>query len=415
MKKTLILLTLSAVLQQECMSQQFSKDNANTYVVIAGALEWKDALNPFDKKHRKDEELSQKLVSIGIPAANITTMLDAQATKSAIEAALKSAADKADANSTIIFYYAGHGINSKEGIYFANYDINLNNMGKTGFAIKYLSETLGKSKASNIWLLADCCYSGGLIKECQTLGKAGKKAIALSSATASNVSTGNWTYTQTLLDCMAGNPLADHDQDGNITLGELKKEMRMAMKSRERQMNGAELQNVEESTVFAKTSGKMGTAGKWANGTYLWGKEGKQWKPVRVLSASGSGYSVEFYNYSDKVQKTLAANELREMHFVKHKEGTSVQVEWEGKWYPAKVLKVSGDFAYIQYDGYDESYNEWVLYDRVRTGSEKKVKVWETDAYYPAEVLEEKDGLFYIHYDGYGNDWDEWVDKSRIK
>lgn len=35
-----------------------------------------------------------------------------------------------------------------------------------------------------------------------------------------------------------------------------------------------------------------------------------------------------------------------------------VKVEWKGKWYPAKILKVEDGKYLIHYDGYESSWNE---------------------------------------------------------
>lgn len=43
-----------------------------------------------------------------------------------------------------------------------------------------------------------------------------------------------------------------------------------------------------------------------------------------------------------------------------------VQVEWKGSWYPAHILKTKGDQFYIHYDGYSDSWNEWVGPSRIR-------------------------------------------------
>lgn len=394
-------------------NKKFLENPQKTYIIIAGALEWKDALSPFDKKNRKDAELEQKFLSMGVPAANIRSMYDSKTTLANMNAAVDKMAAAADENSTIIFYYAGHGLNESAGVYFANYDINLKRPTETGFAINTLHEKLGKSKVGEIWLLADCCYSGGLLGVCEKLGKTGKQVVALTSSTSSNISTGNWTFTQTLLDCLDGRAWADHNTDGVIDLGEMKKEVRQAMKHRERQLNGFETKGVDESITMATAKPFNNDSPKV--GEYAWGKYEKKWKPIRILDVEGNTYKCEFYFYSDKVAVSLTEADVRPMHFVRFKEGASVEVEWNGKWYKATVKKTSGDFCYITYNDYDDTWNEWVLYDRIRSGKEQKVEVKDGANYYPAFVLDEKDGKYFIHYLNYDNSWDEWVGSDRIK
>ncbi len=45
-------------------------------------------------------------------------------------------------------------------------------------------------------------------------------SFSLTSAATANTSTGNWTFTQSLLDGLSGSPLIDTNGDGLITLGE---------------------------------------------------------------------------------------------------------------------------------------------------------------------------------------------------
>ncbi|MFO1462726.1 MAG: Tudor-knot domain-containing protein [bacterium] len=40
--------------------------------------------------------------------------------------------------------------------------------------------------------------------------------------------------------------------------------------------------------------------------------------------------------------------------------GEPVSVLWHGTWYPAHVLRTKGNKLYIHYDGYDNSWDEWV-------------------------------------------------------
>jgi hypothetical protein len=101
----------------------------------------------------------------------------------------------------------------------------------------------------------------------------------------------------------------------------------------------------------------------------------------------------------------------------------TVQVEWKGKWYSSTIKEVKDGKYFIHYNGWSDSWNEWVGSKRIRaTGTPapayavgEKVKVQWKKAWYKATVKEVKDGKFYIHYDGYENSWDEWVSTSRIR
>jgi RNA binding activity-knot of a chromodomain len=43
-----------------------------------------------------------------------------------------------------------------------------------------------------------------------------------------------------------------------------------------------------------------------------------------------------------------------------------VEVEWQGTWWAAEVMKTNGDRYYIHYTGYNNSWDEWVGPDRIR-------------------------------------------------
>lgn len=109
--------------------------------------------------------------------------------------------------------------------------------------------------------------------------------------------------------------------------------------------------------------------------------------------------------------------------------GDQALVNWKGKEYPAKVLKVNEDQTrcYIKYTGYGDEWNEWVGPDRLRipgreiSVSTSRFKVGDSvdvkwkGSWYPASVLSVKNGRYKIHYDGYGSNWDEWVSDDRIR
>ena len=50
-----------------------------------------------------------------------------------------------------------------------------------------------------------------------------------------------------------------------------------------------------------------------------------------------------------------------------------VQIEHNGSWYDGKILKVNADEGtyFVSYDGWSESWNEWVGADRLKFGTQK--------------------------------------------
>lgn len=395
------------------------KPGENTYGVIAGALEWKDpGFSPFSNRNRKDKELYSLLESQGVKPKNVSLLIDNEATVDAMRSAVLNALKKAPEGSTFIFYYAGHGVKDDDSrIYFASYDITTGNYKKTGFDVSWLGDAVrDKFKGKLVWLLADCCYSGALLDEAEKISSAGKNVIVLTSAASCNISTANWTFTQSIIDCLSGLPLADRNNDGMISINETGTELGDAMKFRERQMCGFKLYGIDESAPLAKTSGSVTAgSGDFAPGAYYMAPKGGDMAAVRILSADKNKVECEFYDYSDKSTVTFSKNELQPIYFVNYSDGDKVKVSWEGKWYDAEVKKSQNDFYYIKYAGYEDFWNEWVAYDRIKTGKERSAQVEQNGVWYPADVLEEKDGRYFIRYNNYSYVWDEWVGEERIK
>ena|SRR5262245_49016031 len=109
--------------------------------------------------------------------------------------------------------------------------------------------------------------------------------------------------------------------------------------------------------------------------------------------------------------------------------GDRAEVKWKGSWYPAHVTNVSGNKCFIHYDGYNNSWDEWVGPGRIRiTGGppvavntgygyqtgEAVMVLWH-GSWWPAHVIQPGVKSWKIHYDNYGNNWDEWVGPSRIR
>ena len=141
----------------------FTLDPANTYVLIAGVLTWKDPnMNPFNNTHRKDEELYNLFVRKGVKKDNIIYLQDSEATNANMQSRLKELLERAEPNSTFIFYYAGHGAREGNGpMSFANYDYSAGNAFEASLLTKEINSLF---KGKQVLLLADCCYSGALME-----------------------------------------------------------------------------------------------------------------------------------------------------------------------------------------------------------------------------------------------------------
>lgn len=390
-------------------------DPANTYIFISGVLKWQSpSLASFSDRNRKDVELYNKFLASGVPKENMVFLKDSEATLNMMTTKLKEILSKTKAGSTFIFYYAGHGVRGGNNgpVCFANYDYIGSKA--NGFKVTTVSELVKSDfKGKQIWLLADCCYSGSLIEEGKKISSNGSQVAVFTSSSSSNISTGNWTFSQTIIDCFSGLAETDRNKDGIISFGETKEELFDAMKYREKQLSGTYFYNMSESSVFSKVVGQNNASNPGV--AYIFIQQNNNFEPARVKNYSGSNVTGELYRYSDKVLVTVPLSKTKPIAFAEYAKGSKVKVEWSGKYYDAEIKETKSGFHFIKYTGYDDSWNEWVMYDRIYANDRKKCKIEWNGGWYPGEMLQIKDGKYFVHYTGYSNNWDEWVPSSRIQ
>ena len=279
-----------------------------THALIVSVLKWKHGLGSFPKRNRKDQELRDLLVKRGVPKENITMLLGKEATLEKIRKATVDRLGKTSTDSTLIIYYQGHGWATGKDFCFANYDVGAKNV----WSINELADTVAKDfKGDLAFFWADCCYSGGMKVIVEKLAARNISSFTMTSAATANNSTRNWTFTQSLLDCLSGAPLIDTNADGVITLGEFHTEVRNAMNHMEGQNHGFKSNGVIDSFVLAKVSGQLTKVAKakYPLGSYVRAK-GKYGRVVGVKGEKADKYSVQFYRYTDKVVKQYAEKQL---------------------------------------------------------------------------------------------------------
>ena len=101
-----------------------------------------------------------------------------------------------------------------------------------------------------------------------------------------------------------------------------------------------------------------------------------------------------------------------------------VEIEYSGSWYTGKILKVEGDRYFVTYEGWSDSWDEWVPLSRLRnfqhavkTGAYQvgdRVEVEYGIIPEPATVIEVGENKYHIKYDNslFGT---RWVSESQIK
>lgn len=280
-------------------------DPQNTWVFAVGILDFqnKEEYGDFPQKNRRDVQLMDLFRSKGVPPGQIVYLQDTQATLANIEAAFKKFLQRTDENSLLIVYYAGHGVPSEDNpskVFFASYDSSVGDV-EGWWVNRIVGQIESLFEGSNVILLADCCYSGALGNVAKRKGSEVNYAC-LSASTLHKSSTGQWTFTESILAALRGDAETDLDQDGTVTLTEMQ--------------------------AFAKREMAFGEDQKTA------------W----YLSDTWSGPS------------TLADAATRTDKRI----GAHVQVKYKGKPYKGRVTEKEGDMFKVFYYGYEASEAEWV-------------------------------------------------------
>ena len=264
--------------------------------------------------------------------------------------------------------------------------------------------------------MADCCYSGSLKNVVKKIGGRGTGAVSITSAEASNASTGNWTFTQTIIDCLRGSPLADRNKDGKISIGEIGAEVKDALKYRDMQMSGYFIRNMDGAYTMTKAGSFSGflkrNSFRW--GEYIHAHYRDKWKPARIIYFKKDRVFCEFFSYNKKAINKLPYNK-KKINYKTHPVGKKVNVKWGNKTYPAKILKVRDNFHLITYTGWPSYWDEWVLDNRIVEEKKGSVMVEWKGSWYPAVIIKKSGEKYLIHYVGYDSSWDEWVTFERIK
>ncbi|NUN50950.1 MAG: caspase family protein [Candidatus Brocadiae bacterium] len=343
-----------------------------TWAVLVGILEWKDpALAPFPKENRQDRAFEAALKSAGVPAAQIVFLEDAAATLPAIRKALRETAEKAPEGSTLIFYFAGHGLQADGGaVAFANHECDTKRQAETAFAVTDLVRIVDRNfKGSRVLLTADCCYSGGLAKAVTELGKS-RAAACLTSATACNVSTGRWTFTESLVALFSADGTLDADADGVVTFREADAHIAARMRFLEGQLTrGVVAGSFDREFRFLAIPPERAAKtvpGPWRIGSWCEVEWKKDWFRAEVLDGREGEWKVRYLGFGAEWDEWVPAKRIRRPTGIAVAAGAAVKVEWKGKWYPAKVMQVEDDFAFVHYDGYGNEWDEWVTAKRLK-------------------------------------------------
>lgn len=359
---TLILLLIS--FSFSVANAQNTWNPNKTWVFFAGLLEWQDSatLPSFPQKNRRDKILFDLLKQSGVPTNQMVYLKDSQATTARIQSEFIKILSKAKPDDWIFVYFCGHGYkNDKAETFLASYDVSNKTV---GWSVKSVPETIEKYfKGSNAIIALDNCYSGAMAKAVKSQKRRVSYAV-LASSMASQASTGNWTFTEALISAFRGENFIDDNKDGVVTFAELKSNAEDDMLFGEEQLATiAFTGNFDSNTVIAKakTASKSPRVGERVE-VY----SANAWWRGYVIDANIDKFKIHYYGWEDSDDEWVTAKQLRQPKITQYRVGEKVQVEWQKKWYSAKVLEVKGGTHLITYEGYGSEWDEWVSSKRIK-------------------------------------------------
>jgi len=333
-----------------------------TWVFFVGILEWQDPSNPsFPQKNRKDVVLLDRLRSNGVPEEHIVYLSDRAATTANVKEQFESLLKKAAPDDWVFVYFAGHGNKTDDGRpYLITYDVTAE---KPGWAFEDIPEAIEKNFAGSHAMIAlDNCYSGAMTSAVRK-GKRRVSYAVFASSLASQTSTGNWTFTESLISALSGAPLADLNHDGVITLSELGKNSEADMLFFEEQVaTVAFTGSFDPEIIIAKAADR--TFDRFGERVEAFSDD--QWYKAYLIDKRPGSFKVHFYGYESNDDQWVSIDKIRTAHLLQYPIGSKVMVEWKKEWYPALVVDVKGGSHLVTYTGYGHEWDEWVATNRIK-------------------------------------------------
>lgn len=371
MKKLLVCFVV--LFSLACVSAQTTRNplnppNANvwnpqrTWVFMIGLLEWQDkkTFASFPQKNRRDEVLLDVWRTRGVPENQILYLQDKAATTARIQSEFEKFLSKTKTGDTVFVYYCGHGYKVENvDTLLASYDAT----NQTGWKVNAIPEAIDRFfKGDNAFIMLDNCYSGAMAEAVKKRNSKISYAVFASSHF-NSFSTGNWTFTESLIAAFRGETFVDQNADGKTSLGELAQNSMGDMLFAEEQLaQFAFTGKLNGQFIVAEIKGDF--APRLGERIEAFDQGG--WFKAIITEAKGNQFKVHFYGYEYDEDAWVTAKEIRQFTPTSYKVGTKVEAEWFKDWYPAKILEVRGGAHLVSYEGFGSESDEWIPSSRVR-------------------------------------------------
>ena len=335
-----LLIVIGSSFSQPASARERDWQPQRTWVFVVGLLKWQnsDVFDSFPQKNRRDAQLVEYFRQQGVPQDQIVFLKDTQATLRRVTSSFPSFLAKAAPGDMLFFYYTGHGYKSDDSrsTFFATYDAGEEIDGWPTEAI--VRDVEKYFRGSRALLTADTCYSGSLTAQVQRLGRRVSYA-SLTSTSASQLSTENWTFTEMLLEGLRGKSFADINGDGEVTLSELAEDIKEDMAYAENQRSTfVTTGNFPGDLMLASAARKFDPM---ISKRVEVRSEGS-WYKARVIDVRGRSYEVHFYGYEDSDNEWVGLRQIRYLRQSEFAANRRDEREWEtGR--PSRVEQAQPD------------------------------------------------------------------------
>jgi len=286
-------------------------DPKQTLVLVVGLLNWQDSeeFDSFPTKNRRDAQLADFFLKAGVPKDQVTYLQDKKAPLAEIRSHLKRILNESRPGQTLIVYYCGHGYSSEDNedsILFACYDAGVRKV--KGWSVNGLVSEIDKGfKGDRVMLMADCCQSGGLVDAAKRKNRKLSYACFGASETDKS-STGNWTFTESVLTALRGEGPADLNHDGLVTLDEMVRYIRSEMAFAEDQKSVSILTGDWNKDDVVAQAQPLNFP---REGEHVEAFSGKKWWPGRLVGQKNGQFKVFYYGYEVEDEEWVVEKNLR--------------------------------------------------------------------------------------------------------
>jgi len=337
------------------LSAQTKTGFGKTWVFMVSLVEWEDTtMATFDKDGRIDSAIINFFLKNGVPSNQILSINDKKANTNTVRSEFVNFLKKGNNEDNLFFYYAGHGyINTNDKVCFATYK------GEDWSAEEIVSTVNDNFVGNKAFFTADCCNSGGLSLEVKKYPK--REYVSLNSVVATSNSTGNWTFSNSLLYGLQGKNYVDFNNNGSISVKELARyideEMAVVEEQKADYYIPVSMKNwIVSSNVPKKKNALVGSRVKVDY-------DGQDFLGFVEDADAKNNFKIRFYSYTNNETEWLKSSRLKTFSCVKdYPIDTKVNAlsSFDEKLYTGKIIKKFMCLNLIHYDDFDNEWDEWV-------------------------------------------------------